>query len=639
VLQSTVLPVTNPPPVPRETVFSYLSRLAATWRTEPVTLARHMGSQFRRFLELDPTAVEALVGWAGLHPRQVQELLSWTGVRAGNVRMEFRGELFVSRALRNPVVRGCPVCLREDAAGHEGPPAAAMAMRGDWQLREAFVCVRHRHRLVELWRAEKPVDRYDIAARLSEIEADILSGALDQPAVLPSGYDLWLDDRLQDGRDETWLKDQPLFAATTFCRLLGVALRPAHLRDVDCADGADHAAGFDVAHHGETAIRAALDRIAASATGHLDTPNKVFGPIYLCLARDYLREPGFVLFGRILRECVLDHWPIAPGETLIGEVVAERRLHSVTTAAEEAGVSVEVIEQFLIEAGAVPEGDVRPSSRQVFEARPFADLLAEIPTLVGPRAMREAIGATKTELAALEEEGLLIPRTRVARIKNPWRISDGLELVADLLAGATPVAEDDGAWETLLLARKRTQVSLADLVAAIRDGRLTVGQRAGVEKFHGLVVRMADVDALPPSRRRATAPHNIENAGMTSAASFGRSVGLRDNGNFLALVEAGHVPAVQAVNPDTGRHQHFLRPEDIAAFHRRFVTLTTLAAETGHHRNTLRGKLAAAGIDRFAPGGQDYGPVYLREDVVPALQHRRSPDARPDERRMPPDAA
>jgi hypothetical protein len=614
-------------------VFSYLSRLAATWRTEPVTLARHMGSQFRRFLELDPTAMEALAGWAELDPHQVQELLSWTGVRAGNVRMEFRGELFVSRALRNPVMRGCPICLRENAEGHQGPPAAAMAMRGDWQLREAFVCVRHRHRLVEFWRADKPADRHDMSARLPEIEHDILSGALDRPAVLPSGYDLWLDDRLQDGRDETWLKDQPLFAATTFCRLLGVALRPAHLRDVDCTDGADHAAGFDVARHGETAIRAAFDRIAAAATGHLDTPNKVFGPMYLCLARDYLREPGFALFGRILRDCVLDHWPIAPGETLIGEVVAERRLHSVATAAEEAGVSVEVIEQFMIEAGAVQEGDDRPSSRQVFEARPYAELLAEIPTLVGPRAMRAAMGATKTELAALEEEGLLIPRTRVARIKNPWRISDGLAFVADLAAGATLVAEDDSAWETLLLARKRTQVSLAELVASIRDGRLVVGQRAGITGFHGLVLRMKDVDALPPSRRRAIAPHDIDTAGMTSAASFGRSVGLRDDGNFLALIEAGHVPAVQVVNPDTGRLQHFLRLEDIAAFHRRFATLTTLATETGHHRNTLRAQLAAAGIARFAPGGQDYGPVYLREEVVPALQRRRIADPRTDRRK------
>jgi hypothetical protein len=54
---------------------------------------------------------------------------------------------------------------------------------------------------------------------------------------------------------------------------------------------------------------------------------------------------------------------------------------------------------------------------------------------------------------------------------------------------------------------------------------------------------------------------------MTSAAVFGRSVGLRDGGTFIALIEAGHVPAMRVVNPATGRLQHCLRPEDIAAFH------------------------------------------------------------------------
>jgi hypothetical protein len=126
---------------------------------------------------------------------------------------------------------------------------------------------------------------------------------------------------------------------------------------------------------------------------------------------------------------------------------------------------------------------------------------------------------------------------------------------------------------------------------------------------------------------------------MTSAARFGRSVGLRDDGNFLALVEAGHVPAMQVVNPATGRLQHYLRPEDVAAFHRRFATLMTLSAETGRQRNALRGQLAASGVVRFAPEGRDFGAVYLRDDVVLALRHTGIPDARATMRKMPLDAA
>ena len=392
----TVLPITNPSPASRETVYSYLSRLAATWRTDVADLAYDMGAPFKKFTEQDPAAFEALAEWAGLDPDQLSEMLSWTGVRAGNVRMEFRGEVFGTRALRNPVMRGCPVCLREDAAGQAGSEPAAMIMRGDWQMREAVTCVRHRHPLIPLWRADRPRDRHDVGARLSEILGDILSGALDQPETPPSSYDLWLDGRLRDGRDDTWFKGQPLYAATTFCRLLGQALLREDGTGEGGPHGAVHAAGFDVARRGEADIREALDRIAASAAGPLDEPAKAFGPMYTGLSRDNLSEDGFAPYRRILRECVLDHWPIAPGDVLLGEVVAERRLHSLVSASKEIGVGAQVIGHFLIEAGALPEQDVRPPSRRVFDARAHSGLLAEIPTLVGPIAMREGDGGDQT---------------------------------------------------------------------------------------------------------------------------------------------------------------------------------------------------------------------------------------------------
>ncbi len=62
--------------------------------------------------------------------------------------------------------------------------------------------------------------------------------------------------------------------------------------------------------------------------------------------------------------------------------------------------------------------------------------------------------------------------------------------------------------------------------------------------------------------------------------------------------------------------QYRMTAEDMAAFHRRFVTLTTLSAETGQHRNTLKGRLAARRVTPFSPEGQDFGAVYLRGDVM-----------------------
>jgi len=612
----TTLPISSPAPIPRETLYSYLARLAAVWRTDAPDLAYDMGAPFKRLLDQDREALDTVADWAKLSPDVMNELLSWTGIRAGNVRMEFRGELYVSRALRNPIMRGCPVCLREDAAGATGPAYGAMIMRGDWQLREAMLCVRHRHPLVPLWRATAPRDRFDIGARLREIEADILSGTLNRPLREPSAYDLWLDRRLKNGTDDTWLSDHPVYVVTIICRLLGQALLKEGAREDDQVSDRIHAAGFDAAVTGQAAFRTALDHLAAQATGALDEAGKAFGPLYSRLNRDYLNDPGFDPFRDILRDCILEYWPIGPGETVLGRVVPERRLHSITTAATETGIGTKVLEHFLMEAGAIPADDPRPQSRRLFDAKAYAGLLAEIPTLVGPIAMRNAMGATRMELMALAEEGLVIPRTRVEKVKNPWRVSDGITFVAELSAGGRHVTEDDKEWETLLLACRRTGVPLSDLVRAIGDQRLTVGQRAGVNGFHGIVVPKSEVDVIgaPFHAVRDMVPEEIP--GSMAAAEFGRSVGLRDGGVFQVMIDAGHVPANHVVNPRTGRPQYRMAPDDMAAFHRRFVTLTTLSAEMGQHRNTLKATLAARGITPFSPDGQDFGPVYLRGDVV-----------------------
>ena len=65
--------------------------------------------------------------------------------------------------------------------------------------------------------------------------------------------------------------------------------------------------------------------------------------------------------------------------------------------------------------------------------------------------------------------------------------------------------------------------------------------------------------------------------------------------------------------------QYHLTAGDVSSFHKRFVTLTTLSTETGRHRNTLRRLVAAPRVPRFAPDGQDFGPVYPRAEALAAL--------------------
>jgi hypothetical protein len=173
-------------PVPRETIPSFLSRMAAANGLGSSDFALDMGLTLRKFIELDAKALQRLAELSDLGAERLESLISWTGQPIGNIRMAFRGDTFVSRALRNPKIRGCPICLRNDAKAHGGSPFEAMAMRGDWQLREVDICVRHGHRLVQLWEIGPPSHRFDIRERLEEICDDILQGRLDDAEVTPS---------------------------------------------------------------------------------------------------------------------------------------------------------------------------------------------------------------------------------------------------------------------------------------------------------------------------------------------------------------------------------------------------------------------------------------------------------------------
>jgi len=610
-------------PVHRETLPSFLSRLAASKDVKTLDLAMDMGFSFKRLLNQDEEALDRLRSWARLSNDELTALRSWTGSHAGNVTTLFRGEVFGSRALRNPVVRGCPVCLQEDATEHSGDPLEAMAMRGDWQLREVTICLRHRHPLVPLWEEHDPVKRLDIQSQLGKIADRLLDGSLRHSDLAPSAYDIWLDHRLETGEDQTWLSRHTLYAATAFCRLLGgELLRPRDIgyRQAEVDLRAAQAEGFKHARQGEAAIRQTLEDLAVTASRALLEAPTAFGWLFAKLSHDYRVLPEFDIFRDILREVILSIWPVGPGEFLLGREVSERRLHSVRTAALETGVGEVALEQFLTEAGAFASGDDRPRSRRTFSANIYAALLADVASLVTAIDLAQAMGATRGEIDALIRGGVLTPQTQSASIKLKWRTQDGLALNAELQTLAVPIPSGRQGWERLQAASARAHIPVANIISAIRSGELQVGRVVTDEGYHGFSVRKSSVDQW----RKARADHAMRAVdtlpGVMSAAEFARSIGLRDKRQFEALIEAGHAEALETVHPVTRRVQLRMTSGHIASFHGKFLTLTTMQAETGLHRNTILSRLKASGVAVFAADRLDFGPVYLRQEAMPELR-------------------
>ncbi|KJZ21739.1 hypothetical protein TW79_21235 [Tritonibacter mobilis] len=144
--------------------------------------------------------------------------------------------------------------------------------------------------------------------------------------------------------------------------------------------------------------------------------------------------------------------------------------------------------------------------------------------------------------------------------------------------------------------------------------------------YHGLVVEITEVAALKakvaPKRKPST------NQGEMTAAAFARSAGIRGKGQFLALIEGGHTPAMLVVNPTTRRREWRMSRDDIAAFEANYTTPSMLSAETGAHLNTIRAVLQREGVQPFRPNGLDVGPVYLRNAVEPVVALLKSQEGK-----------
>jgi hypothetical protein len=185
--------------------------------------------------------------------------------------------------------------------------------------------------------------------------------------------------------------------------------------------------------------------------------------------------------------------------------------------------------------------------------------------------------------------------------------------MSSLQAHASPVPESELGWESFPPASNRSRQSLAVLIDKVLNGTLAIG--AVGDGFRDLRLRKDDVERLAPSS-------DTTSDALIPATAFGISVGIKDKGRFRRLVQAGHTTATPMRNSRTGIANIYMTPADVAAFHHRFVTLTTLAVETGQSIPDLKSALMRAGVTVFAPEGEEFGRLFLRASAESAVSPR-----------------
>ncbi|RRH73811.1 TniQ family protein [Falsigemmobacter faecalis] len=650
------LPSYLPAPVERETLPSYVSRVAHSFGVSVNTFLNDagLGRNFCARPERS-AALEDFKQITGLRSEAVDMLLRWTGVGVDETHLVFADAVMNTRSLRNPVVRGCMACLRDDImAGHLARPLTSAVYRGHWQLRDCFVCLRHSRLLDTLWSETMMTRRYDIGQNIAELLPGLWAAEPEKSEIIPTSFEHWQDSRLAGTSSDSWLDQQCLHATITLAPLFGADILALSL---DAATSVEQMrlaqqVGYEVMTGGAAAISDALTDLALTKS----SPAAAFKHLFRKLSWGQTPEAGYQPFRSILREICLKHWAYGEGEILLGEPVKQRIYHTLNSAAAEVGVSPRRM-RIMLEASLFPPGDKRTVSiGRIFTPEEVRKAAAGAATLDGlddyaenarqaqslasarqgalttTSRVRHFLGLSRDQFESVVASGLVTRHRRASEARACWRLQDWVELLETLHASAITCAVPSPDMMPLAYIAVRVQKAIGELLGAVVAGKIKIyidqssaagGDGRGLETFR-LCLPEAKAWALGADTAIDAAPPKLLSISQVAAK------GLVPRGQgFPQLVRDGHTPSTRREIISGGRFAAWLSDEDVQAFKLKYVTVGEVSDLYGTNKRDVCAWLQQYGIVPFSPDGQDYGMIWLRSDLAAlekpgVLPHRRN---------------
>ncbi|MER5172818.1 TniQ family protein [Thioclava kandeliae] len=585
----------------REPAYSYLSRLADRNAVDPHALCRDLGMDLKAIHHGSREAILSLADVGGIDP---VSLLSWTPQRTDRHKYLFRGYDLTATRFRSAAWRGCPQCLAEDA---ETDGLERQHLRAEWAHELSFICVKHACFLEPLGRPAAKGLWPDIAADLRNTSRASKS---ELERISSTEFDIWFHQRLLNRPAEGWLMGLELQVALDFCDMLGRTLvrdRFPRLKDMERRDRWQAVAqGFAIANRGPEAIKEQFTEWQQTETSFADGPRRRFGALYDGLERTHLGLE-YAPIRDMLRAHILETWPLAAGQNVLGEILPQRRFHSVTTAAQEASFSVPRARAILVSKGhARPVDTGRPHALELMPAtvvQPVVDLLRRC---VDGKQLCRQLGMTPSQFRTLQHAGVLTPVIEGSGFKPLWDLVAAKEWLEKLLRHSSVIALKSPEWLEVGVVSQRLRVSPTEVLDLISAGSLThVGRLKGQHRYDALVVKTDEV-AKQLTDQLSDKHMNIQ--------TFAKTVGLRWP-HARWLIMNAKTPSTVARNPRSGAMQHYVSCDDLEEFHQRYATAVTLAAEYKQTWQMISAVLREASAWRYAPDGKDLGQLYLRQDI------------------------
>lgn len=542
---------------------------------------------------------------------EANEMRRFSVCRLENKQYRIGGQLVETRWILRSTIRFCPQCITEDLADHgeDGGPVG----KAYWHMAFLRDCGKHHIPLMDLAPERDWGLQHDFTSRILRNRFDIQDEATVAQSIRPSDLGRYIEARVVGKAFGGWLDGLELNAATYFCEMLGVLFEFGS----DCKvqslsrvqrNRAGHT-GFKIAKQGPERICNAL-REDLPTPGLLEMAQGHLGPLYHWLNRS-ARQPEYQPVKDMIRDYILNNFPIGAGEIVLGEEVRTRRVHSLSTFQKDCNMSGYRVRAALVEHGFLSldaeTGFVNEPG--IFSAPKSEPLMQQLNDGLTRLATSKKLNIPRGQFDAVCEAGLIQPIRGLGDITPHYSLKVADKLFSQMMRDAVPIEHFVQEMVDIPTACRKLVCGAAEIIQLLKDRKIrSLGK---IENEHGYMSLRIDVSEVGPL---------LGGVGVTgyTKADLKYLLGVNDPA-IKYLIEAEYILASKARNPRTRKVASVVEQHNLDLFLIKYAPVNELAALFNLHARTIITKLGKLGINKVEMPRGGVGSIYLREQALTAL--------------------
>ncbi|WP_461428501.1 TniQ family protein [Gymnodinialimonas sp.] len=535
------------------------------------------------------------------------EIFRWSIEKLKNTQYRIANQLIERRWIVRTSLRLCPCCVAQTMH----PDDEGIVGQATWHIPFMRQCPQHGVLLRSFERVGYAGSVHDFTKRCLEQRWDIMRAAEDATVSAPSGLSSYIEARAMGAPLPRWIDALECNAAAYFCELLGLLVDRGADVGISALTNDERRQvgdiGYRITSGGTKDVVEALrelprPRVKSKAQAHL-------GSLYQWLSRSAL-DVQYDPLKDLIRDYIVETFPVGPGETVFGQIVEQRRVHNLSTFARDCRVSTKRSRQALVAAGFLRSSIATSDNpiSQVFCAQASQPVLDKLNGGITRRMAIKQLNIPRAQFDALLSGRILQPMPGLGEI-TPYYARSDVILLLEKLTQERCIGDLPTYLVDIQTACRKLVCGAAEIVELIVRNQLDViAQEKRAEGY--LAVRLS-VSELAGK----LAGVGVE--GYTKA-KLKQLLSINDPA-VKFLIEAGYLSATASRNPVTRKAAAVVLPNDYALFLDQFIPAKRLAEMHGTTPRSVMARMRKLGIAPLGMPEGCVGTIYETRKLLPDM--------------------